>query len=341
MAARHCDLTALHTLRTAFTPASSPMKPRLELHRHCKSFLGTESSMRLTKSKPLKKWIPSGAWDSHMHVTDKKYPVVADAAYQSRPGQSIDDAMAFESSLRIKNIVLVQPSIYGTDNSCLLDALRRIGPSRGRGVVDIDPRETKVSTLREWHSLGVRGVRVNFMSKGVTPVHQQLNDALSKRVRLIRELGWMIQVHTPMSTMPYLEEIIPKLGVKVCIDHFGCPDLPKMKWDEGAYFDPYLLRGFPSLMNLLQGGSTWVKISAPYRFSKDQKLRDMDVLAREFIREAPTRVVYATDWPHTRFRNIDIEPFTEMCLRRCGSWAVAKRVFRYNTEELMDCRPSI
>ncbi|KAL4909912.1 hypothetical protein BDW74DRAFT_143995 [Aspergillus multicolor] len=273
-----------------------------------------------------------------MHVTDKIYPVVEGAPYKSKPDQKLEDAMAFESNLKIRNIVLVQPSIYGTDNSCLLDALWRIGPLHGRGVVDIDPLETSRVTLREWHELGVRGVRVNFMSKGVTPVHQQMNDALLKRADLIRQLGWMIQIHTPMSTIPYLEDIIPKLGVKVCIDHFGCPDLPEVRWEQGEYFDPYLLRGFPSLMALLRRGDTWVKVSAPYRFSKDKYLRDIDVIAREFIREAPHRVLYATDWPHTRFRNIDIEPFTEMILRRCGSWAMAKRVFRYNAEELMNSR---
>ncbi|RDW90213.1 putative TIM barrel metal-dependent hydrolase [Aspergillus mulundensis] len=341
MIVRHCFSTALPTLRTTWAPAWTRIKPGLDLYRQSKAFLGTESSMRLTKPKPLREWIPSGSWDSHMHVTDKKYPVVEGAPYFSKPDQKLDDAMAFESSLRIQNIVLVQPSIYGTNNSCLLEALRHIGPYHGRGVVDIDPLETKRPTLRKWHALGVRGVRVNFMSKGMTPSHQQLDNALSKRAELIRELGWMIQIHTPMSTMSHLEDIIPKLGVKVCIDHFGCPDLPKVDWEQGQYFDPYLLRGFPSLMALLHRGNTWVKVSAPYRFSKDINLRDIDVMAREFIREVPHRVLYATDWPHTRFRNIDIEPFTEMILRRCGSWAVAKRVFRYNAEDLMNCRLDI
>jgi predicted TIM-barrel fold metal-dependent hydrolase len=267
-----------------------------------------------------------------MHVVEPRYPVVANAAYKPFL-HTIEDAIAFESSIGIENIVLVQPSIYGFDNSCLLDALRHIGPSRGRGVVVIDPPNTDLATLRTWHALGVRGVRLNFKSTGMAPSREELERILLDQARLIRPLGWMIQVHTSMSMIPLLEEIFPPLGVKVCIDHFGGPDL--QKYEQGT-FDPYSFTGFSSLISMLKARKTYVKVSAPYRLSKDEHFRDLEIMIREFLREAPTQVLYATDWPHTRFLGVDIEPFTELCLRICGSQALAERVFRLNAEDLMN-----
>jgi predicted TIM-barrel fold metal-dependent hydrolase len=78
--------------------------------------------------------IPYNAWDSHMHVIDpENYPLHPDAVYTPTP-YSLSDAIKFEQAVGIRNIVLVQPSIYGNDNSCMLDALRELGPYRGRGV---------------------------------------------------------------------------------------------------------------------------------------------------------------------------------------------------------------
>ncbi|KAL4912830.1 hypothetical protein BDW62DRAFT_193771 [Aspergillus aurantiobrunneus] len=334
MAARPRFSTVLPTLRDAFIPASTSIKQRLDLFRHSRAFLST-SPNRLDSYKPLKNRIPSSSWDSHMHVVEPRYPVITDAAYEPTL-HTIDDAIAFESSLGIKNVVLVQPSIYGFDNSCLLDSLRRIGPSRGRGVVVIDPANIQTNTLRAWHFLGVRGVRVNFRSSGKVPTSDELEQMLPEQARLIRPLGWMIQVHLPMSTIPLLEQIIPQLGVKVCIDHFGAPDLHKGKRGQRCSFDPYTLPGFSSLIDLLKAGRTYVKISAPYRLSRDEGFQDLEIMIREFLREAPNRVLYATDWPHTRFSGVDIEPFTERCVHICGSQALVERVFRLNAEELMD-----
>ncbi|KAL4936833.1 hypothetical protein BDV06DRAFT_216341 [Aspergillus oleicola] len=335
MAARQCFSTALPTLRAALNPVPQSIKPRLDPFKQSKALLSSPST--ILKNEPLKGRIPTRSWDSHMHVTDPQYPLIASAAYKPTL-HLIEDAMTFESTLGIENVVLVQPSIYGFDNSCLLDALRRIGPSRGRGVVVIDPANTEITTLRTWHSLGVRGVRMNFKSIGKVPTRDELEQILSDHAKLVRPLGWMIQIHTPMSVIPLLEEIIPQLGVKVCIDHFGGPDLQEAILEEGQAFDPYSLTGFSSLISLLRAGRTYVKISAPYRLSKDEEFRDLEFMTREFLRQAPNRVLYATDWPHTRFSGIDIEPFTEQCLRLCGSHDVVEKVFRLNAEQLMDSR---
>ncbi|KAI9370989.1 hypothetical protein BJX61DRAFT_54899 [Aspergillus egyptiacus] len=327
MATRRCYPTILTTLAN-----TASVKLRLSLSRCSKASFSSVTSTKSRHGPRIK--LPPKSWDSHMHVMEPQYPVVADAAYKPTTPHSIDEGMTFESSLGIENVVLIQPSIYGFDNSCLLDALQRIGPSRGRGVVVIDPANTDKTALDKWHSLGVRGVRVNFKSAGQVPSRNELERILSDHARLIRPLSWGIQIHTAMETIPLLEGIVPQLGLKVCIDHFGGPDLTNVIYRRET-FDPYTLPGFSSLIALLKGGRTYVKISAPYRLSKDDGLRDLEVMMREFLRHAPERVLYATDWPHTRFSNVNIEPFTALCLRACGTKALAERVFRLNAEELM------
>ena len=118
-----------------------------------------------TKSQPIApsrdspfERIPSNSWDSHMHVVDSvKYPLAKDAQYVPKQ-HLLSEALEFESTVRIRNLVLVQPSIYDYDNTCMLDALRLLGPQRARAVVAFDPNTTTPSTLHEWHSIGVRGV---------------------------------------------------------------------------------------------------------------------------------------------------------------------------------------
>lgn len=267
-----------------------------------------------------------------MHVVEpERFPVSPAAVYKPVP-HTLAEALAFESALGVENLVLVQPSIYGSDNSCLLAALRKLGPSRGRGVVVIDPTTTKSETLDEWHCLGVRGLRINLRSVGKVMDRSELEETLLSHAEIARRYDWIIELYLPLKMIPLLESILPQLGVRICIDHFGSPELVSF----ATSFDPYELEGFSSLISLLRGGSTYVKVSAPYRLSKDTQMRDLQAMAREFLSAAPDRVIYATDWPHTRFSGIDISPFTECCLDLCVSKpGLAERLFRRNTEEML------
>ncbi|KAL2002778.1 hypothetical protein VTN02DRAFT_5996 [Thermoascus thermophilus] len=281
-----------------------------------------------------------------MHVVEplQRYPIVANAAYKPSP-HTLSQALAFEASVGIENVVLVQPSIYGTDNSCLLDALRKLGPARARGVVVIDPDTIQRETLAQWHALGVRGVRVNLKSVGKVMGEDELAGTLVRHADLVRPFGWVVQLYVSLDTVTALERIVPRLGgVKVCLDHFGSPDLSlsPTNYNDHAPLNPYSLPGFSSLVSLLRGGQTYVKLSAPYRLSKDPQMRDLRALARELIRVAPDRLVFATDWPHTRFDGLDIRPFTESCLQWCAAVpGLAERLFRRNAEALWDVKESV
>lgn len=268
-----------------------------------------------------------------MHVVDPdNFPLDANAQYKPHP-HTLADAKAFYSPLGIKNMVFVQPSIYGNDNSCMLEALKKVGPRHGRAIVGIDPTTTSLDTLQEWHSLGVRGARLNFVSVGRELSEVELHKELESYVTLLEPLNWVLELFTPMKQLVALERILPSLDdPAICIDHFGWPTLPP--YDPSRQLDPYSLAGFESLTRLLKRNA-WVKLSAPYRLSKDSQMSDLGAIGRELIKNHRERVIYATDWPHTRYDNIDPVPFIEKCFDWCGDdERRVEMLFRENAAEL-------
>lgn len=274
--------------------------------------------------------MPTDAWDSHMHVIDDKFPFAPEAVYTPNT-HTLNDAMTFESSVGINNIVLVQPSIYGHDNSCLLDALQNLGPRRARGVISFDPDTTPRKQLQQWHELGVRGVRLNLCSNGRAMPFEELETLLRKYADAVRPLNWAVQVYIPMALIEPLESIVPSLNIRFCIDHLGHPSLK----DFGSA-SPYDLPGFGSLARLLKNGHVFVKLSAPYRLSQVNDQSDIEPVAKEIIRlGGKRRVVFATDWPHTRFEGLDIRPWIEKVMDWCDDDDVLiERLFRGNAEDL-------
>ncbi|CAM1504756.1 Fc.00g023470.m01.CDS01 [Cosmosporella sp. VM-42] len=294
---------------------------------------GTQLTRR--SKRTLAERMPPGAWDSHMHVFDlENYELIPNAIY--RPNSySLEQALEFESTVGIDNIVIVQPSIYGNDNSCLLDALKGLGPKRGRGVVSFDPNTTSMDQLREWHELGVRGARFNVQSSGRTLDPQELSDLLHQYADAVRPLDWVVQAYVPMHLIDLLAPIIPTLNVRFCIDHIGHPSLKGF-----TSANPYDLPGFPSLMKLLEGDHIYIKLSAPYRTSQVEDNSDIEPFAREIIRlKGTSRVVFATDWPHTRYEGLDIRPWMETVFNWCGDDDfLIDRLFRENAEDLWDVK---
>jgi predicted TIM-barrel fold metal-dependent hydrolase len=295
---------------------------------------GTSQHFR-TKQSILSRPLPKGTWDSHMHVVEPgAFPLDTSASYTPQP-HTLADAKAFYSQFGIQNMVFVQPSIYANDNSCMLAALREATHKHGRAVVGLDPATVDQSTLQEWHSIGVRGARLNLVSVGRKLSDAELRAELESYASILRPLNWVLQLFIPLKLTVALEKIVPRLGVKVCIDHFGWPSRLE-PYDPSKPSDPYSLVGFESLVRLLQG-DTWVKLSAPYRLSKDPQMRDLDPIGRELIAKASNRVVYATDWPHTRFDKIDSVPFIEKCYEWCGrDNELVDKLFRKNAEQLWD-----
>lgn len=232
--------------------------------------------------------VPRGACDCHVHIFDPaRFPYMARRVY-TPPQASIEDLLDFENALRMDRVVVVQPSVYGADNACTLDAVRKLGV-RARGIVVIDG-DTSQTELDEMAGAGVRGIRLNLN----TTSNGEIDADGSKRTldvaaEKIGSRGWHIQFYTRPHVIAALKHDIEQLPFPVVFDHFG-----------GAKAaDGVNQRGFDALLDLVQSGRAYVKISAPYRISnKAPDFSDAAPLAQALIAANPDRVVWGTDWPH-------------------------------------------
>jgi predicted TIM-barrel fold metal-dependent hydrolase len=300
-----------------------------------------ESTATITKGVSLSTFhrMPERSWDSHMHVIgdQAQYPISKTAVY-TPSSQSVYHAWSFEFQMGISTMVLVQPSIYEDDNSCLLDALQVLGPKRGRGVVVFDIEKIDHSELSRWHALGVRGVRVNLKSGERNLSDDEFKKALQRYADAVRPFNWVLQLYVPMARLPLIETITESLNITICLDHFACPALDTWR-DSREEVNPSLLDGWDSLVRLVSAGRTYVKISAPYRLTKESG--DVTMLAAMFTELSRQtigrhRLVWASDWPHTRFEGLQIAPFTNLVMNWCGEHdhELKELLFRDNAAEL-------
>jgi predicted TIM-barrel fold metal-dependent hydrolase/predicted NBD/HSP70 family sugar kinase len=231
--------------------------------------------------------VPDGACDCHVHVfgAAAEFPFAARRGYTPPPASSAA-LLALQQALHLSRVVIVQPSVYGSDNSCTLDGMRRLG-ARARGVAVID-EATSPTALDEMQRAGIRGVRVNLETAGETDPDAARRN-LAAAVERVAPLGWHVQVYTRLSVIAGLREEVARLHVPIVFDHFGGAQA------EGGIDQP----GFAALLALVTAGHAYVKVSAAYRSSeKAPAYDDVAPLARALIAANPERILWGTDWPH-------------------------------------------
>ena len=134
---------------------------------------------------------PANACDCHMHIYDSRFPVAPTATLRP-PDASVGDYRMLQKRIGTARNVVVQPSTYGTDNRCTLDAVAQIGPkARAVAVVDTTVSDAELQRLA---GLGVRGIRFNLVQAGATTI-----DMLEPLAKRVNDLGWHVQIHMPVS----------------------------------------------------------------------------------------------------------------------------------------------
>jgi predicted TIM-barrel fold metal-dependent hydrolase len=230
--------------------------------------------------------LPAGACDSHMHIFDPRF---APSPHWKRtpPVADVPAYRLLQRRLGTTRTVVVTPSTYGVDNRCTLAALAELGPqARGVAVVDADVDDAE---LRRLDRRGVRGVRVNFFSPqswGVTTTGMLVTLA-----HKVAALGWHVQVLARPGTLVELAPVLRSLPVPLVVDHLGL-----LRSTDGADRDAFHL-----VRELLDGGRTWMKLSAPY-IDADAGVpgrEAKDGVARALLAAAPERMLWGSDWPHT------------------------------------------
>lgn len=266
---------------------------------------------------------PRNAWDCHAHIfgpTDI-YPPHPNRSYDPAPA-SLEAYRNMLATLGVERAVIVQPSIYGTDNRCTADALRASdGAWRGVAVIDAGMSSRE---LRELHALGFRGVRFNLLFLGGTDL-----DQLEIVARKIAPLGWHVQLLLDGQDLPALAPRLRRLPTPYVIDHMG--HFPAAEGPASAPME--------QLLSLLASERCWVKLSGPYRLVADEHpYAGTSEIARTLVEHAPHRLVWGSDWPHPSIRQSI--PDDGRLFELLGEWApdgeIRRRVLVDNPRLLYD-----
>ncbi len=230
--------------------------------------------------------IPALACDCHMHVfgPHDRYPYDAGRIY-TPPEASIGEYLAVRERLGLERTVVVQPSVYGTDNRCQVDAVARIPGARGVAVIAGDGADAELERL---HRAGFRGVRINLQQGSIDAPIETVFDRLGGR---LKEIGWHLQIFANVAAISPVQKILSRLPVPVMLDHFA---------DLSPWLGPSQ-PGFDTIHSLLKTGNCSMKLSAAYLHPRREDQGGPDEARRfvaKLIETVPNRLVWATNWPH-------------------------------------------
>ncbi|MFW2380712.1 MAG: amidohydrolase family protein [Acidimicrobiales bacterium] len=263
--------------------------------------------------------LPAGACDTHIHFYDARFPASRTSILYP-PDASPSDYRDVQVEIGLDRLVVVQPTTYGIDNSCQLDAMVQFG-DRARGVMVVD-HETTRDELEQLTELGVCGARFHMLPGGAVP--WEMLEPVAER---IAEVGWHIQLQMNGRELDaYLDRLL-ELPVDLVVDHVG------------RFMPPGGVNhaGFQALLTLLNTGGSWVKLSAPYESSVagPPDYDDVRVLIDELVSRFPERLLWASNWPHPGQANPPTPRELSMLLNRwLPDGDVRQRVLVDNPAEL-------
>ena len=193
---------------------------------------------------------------------------------------------ALHRALHLQRVVIVTPSIYGTDNSATIYGMKAYGPG-ARGVAVIGDK-TSEADLDMMARAGFKGIRINLTTVG------QDNAGLARTrfqaaVERVKSRRWHIQMYVSPAVIAAIKDLVMASPVPVVFDHFGGIDTAHGLTQSG----------FPDLIDLVRSGKAYVKISGAYRASmKAPDYPDLAPFAKALIAANADRIVWGTDWPH-------------------------------------------
>ncbi len=231
--------------------------------------------------------MPAGACDTHGHI----FGPAAIYPWNPARGYTPPDALpaayeALHTALGVSRGVLTQPSVYGTDNRCMLDYVSR-KLDRMRAVVAVGP-DVDDATLATMHAHGARGIRVNLADPGGNPFASFAD--LGTLAHRLKAMGWHIELLLHVHQMDDVIDELRRLPVDISVGHLGY-----MPAAMGVTHPKY-----KAFLDLVAEGRCWVKLTAPYRITalREMPYADVTPFARALVECRPDRVLWGTDWPH-------------------------------------------
>jgi len=277
-----------------FAATASALAPRLAL---------AKASQPAT---PLNFDVPPLACDclTHIHGDMREFAMSPNRIYTPEPALPAEMA-ELHRALHMQRVVIVTPSVYGTDNSATLWGMKARGPD-ARGVAVIDEK-TPDSALEEMHRGGIRGIRINLATGGKTADPAAARKRFQDSAERIKSRGWHVQMYTTLDVISAIKDAVLASPVPVVFDHFGRAQAAL------GVEQP----GFADLVEVVRSGKAYVKISGAYRISKQAPdYADAAPIARALIAANPQRIVWGTDWPHPNsdplpgYGAMDVRPYS-------------------------------
>ena len=259
-----------------------------------------------------------GACDCHVHIYEDKFPLIPTVAWvpTNLPVSSYRDV---QQALGLDRAIIVQPTGYGFDNSCTLDAVAQLGDN-ARGIALIAP-DAPDAEIQRLHDGGMRGVR--YMMIGGVLSWESLEPVAAR----LQNFGWMVNLQLDGRNLPDHEEVLKRLPCKLVLDHTG-KFLEPVSPDHAS---------FQSLLRVLDSGNVWIKLSAPYETSRTGApgYDDVSLLARTLAEKFPERCLWASNWPHPSRNPVpEAVPLYDLLFSWTSSDAARQKILVSNPAEL-------
>src|ERR1700687_844191 len=238
-------------------------------------------------STPVNFDVPAGACDCHTHIhgDPARFPFFPGRVYTPELA-SPEEMAALHKALHVERVVIVTPSVYGTDNSATLFGMKARGAT-ARGVAVIDDK-TPEAGLDAMGQAGIRGIRLNLATGGVNDPNVG-RPRFQAAVERVKARNWHVQLFTNLAMISAIKDLVAASPVPVVFDHFGGA-LAELGVDQP---------GFADLLGLVKVGEAYVKIAGAYRASKlGPDYADAAPLAKALIAANADRIIWGTDWPH-------------------------------------------
>jgi predicted TIM-barrel fold metal-dependent hydrolase len=252
--------------------------------------------------------VPRGACDAHIHIYDPRYPFLVTGS-PSAANASVAEYRQLQRRNGTQRAVVVQPRVYGTDNTATLRSIAELGAENARGVAVVSQDITD-DELGALHAAGIRGIRFSLYTPVAAATDFGMVEPLAHR---IHALGWHVQLHWQADQIVEHQALISRLPCMVVFDHLG-----RLPPAQGVAHPAFAL-----IRRWLDQGTTWLKLSGAYLNTVDHvDYSDTVATGQAYVRAAPERLVWGSDWPHTT--EPDQKPDDAQLLDLLGIWAPAR-----------------
>lgn len=279
----------------------------------------TQAVPNSTGTAPPKLAAPANTADCHIHIYDKRYPSSGHVVDNS----TVADYRLLQKRIGFERVVIVTPRCYGTDNTVTVDAIQELGINNARGVGVLRP-DVADATLKRLNDSGIRGIRFTVGDPKTAVVSIDMIEPLAKR---IAAYGWHVQLNVPCDKIVEHADMLRRLPTQIVFDHLGHPPVA-----EGIKHPSHaVIRG------MLDQRKAWVKISGAYMNTQigPPTYADATLVAQAFVKAAPERLVWGSDWPHPSPRE---KPDDAVLFDLLTTWvadaATRNRILMNNPQEL-------